>query len=494
MNCAKRYLNLYPTNLKAGTSIYKSRLIRINQKFKTILMKKILFTAILLSIILSGFSAANGQTITTVAGTDMVPPYHCGPYTGPATNASLGTITGVAVDGTGNMYITQEGCYVATKVDASGTISLLAGNGLQGFSGDGGPALAAEFNTPWGIAVNNRGGDGISNVYITDLDNNRVRKMDGFGNIGTIAGNGTTGFGGDGIPATDQGFSGPTGVALDDSGNAYISASYGWRVFKINGSGIISTIAGTGTTGSLGDGGPATAAQVYSPWAIAVDGYGNLYIAEAFTARVRKVTTDGIIQTIAGNGTGSYYGDGGPATDAAIAEPRGVAVDNCGNVYISDGINHVVRKVDTAGIISTVAGTGTGGFSGDNGPATAAELDAPEGIAVDAIGNLYIADSKNYRVRKVTFDIHCGISLGTKPVSAISVSVYPNPAHDILNIDNVTTPTTCTIFNVLGSLMQQTTLIAGNNSISVQSLSPGVYMLQLVDEEGNKVMRKVVRE
>jgi sugar lactone lactonase YvrE len=247
--------------------------------------------------------------------------------------------------------------------------------------------------------------DGAGNVYIADTNNDRIRKVTvATGIITTVAGTGVGGFAGDGGQATAARLQNPTGVAATASGDLYIADRYNHRIRKVSAStGVITTVAGSGTAGYGGDNGAATAAQLYYPYAVAVDAAGNLFIADTNNNRIRKVTAaTGIITTIAGNGNTGYNGDG-PAIGASLYSPDGVAVDASGNVYISDQYNYRVRKVNPAtGIISTVAGTGTAGFSGEAGPAISAKIYLPVGLAVDASGNLYFADYYNDRIRKVT--------------------------------------------------------------------------------------------
>jgi hypothetical protein len=319
---------------------------------------------------------------------------------GPATNASLYEPNGVAVDAAGNVYIADPGNSRVRKVSTSGTVTTVAGNGSPGFSGDGGPATNASLDGLRGVAV-----DAAGNLYIADWVNPRVRKVSTSGTITTVAGSGTYGFSGDGGPATDAGLSSPYGVAVDAAGNLYIADAGNSRVRKVSTSGTITTVAGSGTYGFSGDGGPATNAALSSPQGVALDAAGNLYIADAHNSRVRKVSTSGTITTVAGNGTFGFSGDGGPATDAGLNSPVGVTVDAAGNLYIADSGNHRVRKVSTSGTITTVAGDGTFGFSGDGGPATNASLNIPYGVAVDAAGNLYIADPGNSRVREVAASV-----------------------------------------------------------------------------------------
>jgi uncharacterized protein YjiK len=333
-------------------------------------------------------------TITTVAGNGS---YGFSGDGGPATNASLSYPTGVAVDAAGNLYIADRNNSRVRRVSTSGTITTFAGTGMFGFSGDGGPATGAMLHNPYGVAVDTAG-----NLYIADTYNSRVRKVSSSGTITTVAGNGTSGFSGDGGPATSARLRDPQGVAVDAAGNLYIADSSNNRVRKVSASGTITTIAGTGSPGFFGNGLPGTRAFLYGPSGVAVDTAGNLYIADSSNNRVRKVSTSGTITTVAGNGSSGHWGDGGTATNAGLASPWGVAVDAAGNLYIADSDNHRVRKVSMSGTITTIAGTGSYGFSGDGGPATNASLAFPTGVAVDAAGNVYIADSDNHRVRKVS--------------------------------------------------------------------------------------------
>jgi len=344
------------------------------------------------------------QVITTVAGSTWV----FRGDGGAAVNAPLGQLSAVAVDAAGNIFAVDQDNHLAVKITPAGTLVIVAGNGTQGFSGDGGPATGAALNTPLGVAL-----DAGGNVYITDSLNYRIRKVTPAGTISTVAGNGTPGFFGDGGPATGASLggnpvAGPTGVAVDASGNLYIADSNNLRIRKVNSAGTITTIAGNGIRGFSGDGGPATGASLYVVTGVAVDAAGNLYIADPYSdggGRIRKVTPAGTISTVAGNGLTGGGGDGGPATSASLNVPNGVAVDSVGNLYIADRNNRRIRRVTPGGTISTVAGGGFSGFSGDGGPATSASLFSPSGVTVDAAGNLYIADTSNYRIRKVASGI-----------------------------------------------------------------------------------------
>ena len=317
-----------------------------------------------------------------------------------ASGASLHNPSALAVDSGGNLYISDLGNNRIRRVDAgTGVITTVAGNGLNGFNGDGGAATSASLYSGFALAL-----DAAGNLYIADTNNIRVRRVDAItGIITTVAGIGQNGFSGDGGPATSAGIRLPYGVAADAAGNLYISDTFNQRIRRVDGAtGIITTVAGNGIAGFGGDGGPATSASLSNPTKLAVDASGNLYIADTANRRVRRVDgTTGVITTVAGNGTSGFSGDGGPATNASLY-PRGVAVDAAGNLYIVDLANQRIRRVEAAtGIINTVAGNGSFGFTGDGGPATSASLADPYGVAIDAAGTVYIADSKNGRVRGI---------------------------------------------------------------------------------------------
>jgi len=362
----------------------------------------------------------------------------------------------LAVDAAGNLYLAAN--TQVLKYSAAGRPSVVAGNGASGFSGDGGPATSASFSLIEGIAI-----DSTGNLFISDTDNHRVRKVSPGGLVTTLAGTGVDGFAGDGGPANQAKLSQPRGLGVDSAGNVYIADFEDHAVRKVDTNGVITTVAGGptgdpllfgGTAGGFsGDGGPAALAQLRYPTAVAADSAGNLYIVDSGNFRVREVTPDGLIHTVAGDGIGAgmqgftptylagdrsgnlyvtgissnvvykigtdgqrtafagngTYGfaDGVPALEAAFEGTKNLATDSNGNLYISDIGNDRIRKVNTAGIVTTIAGNGTFGFSGDGGPATAASLMFPGAIAVDGAGTLYFSDSENFRIRKIVDQRFC---------------------------------------------------------------------------------------
>ena len=318
---------------------------------------------------------------------------------GPATSASINAIAAIGFDAQGNIHLADVGVSVIRKVTiGTGVISTTAGSGAVNFGGDNGVASLSTLNNPKRVAF-----DSAGNMYIADTDNNRIRKVNAIsGVITTIAGNGAFGFSGDGGDAISATLQFPIGIALDAAGNVYFTTT-SQHLRKITvATGKITTVAGNGVIGFEGDGGVATNASLGNPLGIAIDTPGNVYIAEGYNARVRKVTAaTGIITTITGGLGYGFSGDGGPATSAKNAGVSDVALDNMGNIYFTDGGNRRIRKITAAtGIITTIAGTGTAGFSGDGGPATAANLADVSSIAIDKSGNIFF--SGNTRIRKIT--------------------------------------------------------------------------------------------
>ena len=352
------------------------------------------------------------------------------------------------INGPQNMVVDPQGKYVyfsdqsnqvIRKMNAqTGVMTIYAGQyfdgGTAGYSGDGGQATSAELNAPYGLAL-----DSAGNLYIADSGNNVIRKVDPTGNITTVAGEYSRGgtFYGDGGAATSAGLFDPTGVAVDTQGNIYIADQGNQRIRKVTTDGNIHTFAGDGSANYSGDGGAATSATLCYPLSVAVDSSGNVYISDNANNVIRKVTTDGIIHTIAGayNSEGGYSGDGGQATSAVMNNPTQVAVDAAGNLYIADTSNNIIRRVDTAGIINTIVGNynnDTGSYSGDTGPPTSASLNFPTGVAVSPNGNIFISDAGNAVIRGVSY------AAPTFSFSAINVgSESASKSTTVENIGNV---------------------------------------------------------
>ncbi|MDX1980736.1 MAG: SMP-30/gluconolactonase/LRE family protein, partial [Bryobacteraceae bacterium] len=440
--------------------------------------------------------AAGGATITTIAGNGSLA----------ATAGGAGNPRGIALDAAGNVYFSDSFNHIVRRIDSTGNVTTIAGiAGRQGFSGDGAAATSATLQSPGGVAVDAQG-----NLYIADTQNNRVRRVNPQGRIDTVAGTGVAGETGDSGPPTSAQLNNPTDVAVNRDGDLFIASRNGGRIRRVRGT-TISTVAGGGTgrqfpssarqfslalpnsiaitpTGDLlvlddgrrrlyrvnltsdsiqlaagalaeeapGDNGPATQATLYQPTGVAVDPDGNVYISDVIENRIRRVSPSGVITTFAGNGIlgqttgegrsaelgrprglamdsnrnlyvavtwgayvrritptgqittfagisgpGGFAGDSGPAASARLNIPIGVTVDREGNVYIADSGNNRIRRVTPAGVINTIAGTGVRGFAGDGGPAVAAQLAGPQGVAVDTLGNLYVADTANHRIRRI---------------------------------------------------------------------------------------------
>ena len=339
----------------------------------------------------------NVRVISKYAGTGV---NGCRGIGGPATTAELGYPNRLAVDGSGNVFVGMGLYGVIYKIDTTGIIDSVTGRYQDwGFSGDGGPATEARIDDCGGLAV-----DRFGNIYFSDTGNFCIRKIDENGIINTIAGvPGSSGYSGDGGPASLAMLSLPRGVAVDEVGNIYIADSGSDSIRKIDTNGIMTTIAGGNGQGYSGNGGLAIDAQLNRPSGIAVDQAGNIYITENYTAAhiIRRIDTTGIISVFAGTGRQGFDGDGGPATEALIFYPEDVAVDTVGNVYIADDSNNRIRMVNPNGIITTVAGSGIYDFDSITGPAALGKLRHPCGVAVDDKGSIYIADNRNHLVKKV---------------------------------------------------------------------------------------------
>ena len=358
-----------------------------------------------------GPAAGAAGTITTVAGKS---PAGFAGDGGPATEAQMNEPRMMTFDRSGNMYIADTFNQLIRKVDPTGTITTVAGKFTgfvprsdsecqPDFSGDGGPATQATLSCPHSVAV-----DAAGNLFIADSANHAIRKVDTNGVITTVAGTGgKLGDTGEGGPGTHARIFGPKGIIFDRQGNLIIADSGNDKIKKLDLAGIITTIAGTGSPGGAGDGGPATRAQLDEPRTLALGLDGTLYVTEPRAHRIRRIDPSGTIWTFAGTGRAGFSGDGGPATRAELNFARGVGVDGAGNVFIADSLNQRIRKVDASGVITTVAGRGEtcyfspGHSCGDGGPALQAGFATPRAVEVDGNGNLFVADTFNERIRRI---------------------------------------------------------------------------------------------
>jgi len=420
----------------------------------------------------AGFAEA--QIITTVAGNGIAGYSGDG---GLAISAQLNTPSDVFKDAAGSIYIADRGNNRIRKISPSGIISTVAGNGLASYAGDGGTALSASLNHPNRVIVDHAG-----NIYIADEGNNVIRFVNTSGIISTIAGNGVAGFSGDGGPANSATLSDPTGVAIDFSGNMYISDRGNSRIRKVNSSGIISTYAGGGLGNYSADGVPATSISLCGQNYVSVDNVGTVYLTNHDCWHFLKVTTTGLVYNVAGSTSASYSGDGGMANTANIEGPSGICPDNLGNVYLCAQQNVRVRKVDALNYITTIAGTGVSEYSGDGGPATDASVSSTiSGIYADLAGNVYFADMGNNRVRVVT---------AINGVYGPGITIFPNPATSTLTIISANNIASIVIYNILGQTVFNQAYNAEQVQINVADLADGVYFIKTNNTKVDKFVKQ----
>ena len=371
-------------------------------------------------------SLSPGDTISTIAGTGVQGFSGDG---GAAISAALANPFSMAADAAGNVYVADRDNHRVRRIDTAGNITTVAGNGEQGFFGDGGLATSASLNTPTAVAVDTNG-----HIYIADSNNNRIRVVAN-GNINTFAGNGTAGYSGDGSAATSASLYAPRGVAVDANGVVYIADTNNHVVRKVSG-GTISTIAGNAQQqGFYGDNGAAGSAGLDTPTGVAVDATGKVYVADSNNHRVRLLS-GATLSTFAGNGTAAYSGDGGAATSAAIAFPLGVSLDGIGNIFVADSNNHVIRRVSSTGTITTIAGEGEQGFFGDAGGPNAAVLDTPSGV-LPLNRNVYIADLNNQRIRSTAATVLMFASQIVGTQSQVQTVTVTNSGNAALTLSSV---------------------------------------------------------
>lgn len=423
-----------------------------------------------------------GQFITTVAGNGQIG--NTGDN-GPATDALIGSPGLIAFDDSNNYYFAQPP--VIRKVSSSGIITRVAGNGTTGYNGDSIFALSAQLNLPEPAYHS-------GSLYIADQGNHRIRKIDlATSVITTIGGTGMPGFSGDGGLAVNAMINSPASITFDTSGNLYFVDGNNIRIRKIDHSGIITTIAGNGSSGYGGDNGPAVLAELWLGGGIRIDKYNNLYIASL--QKVRKVNlSTNIITTVAGNGSIGYSGDGGLAELAELWFALDVLPDNSGNIYISESSNNVIRKVNSNGIITTIVGTGVSGYNGDGGLADTSKLNSPRGIALDSCNNLYISDNSNHRIRKVTFNPNC-FPERVKEVNKLKdIIIYPNPAQQQLTISSSNAVKQISVLNTIGQVLITQRNYTDKAVVDVSNLSPGLYFIKVSDRNGADAVQRFVKE
>ncbi len=441
-------------------------------------MKKSLLVMCLILSTIANLSPRHllAQSISTYAGNGVAA--STGDGSSPLL-ASFNNPSGVYIDAGNNLYVIEySGCKIR-KITSSGIVSTFAGNGIPAFAGDGGPATAASFYYPIDMVA-----DAAGNIYVSDNANQRIRKITPAGIISTYAGSGAYGFSGDGGPATAAALRDPSRMAIDGAGNIYFADANNHRIRMITPAGIISTVAGNGTAAFAGDGGPATAASLSTPLGVGFDGFGNMYIADAMNHRVRKVNTAGMISTYAGNGSSVASGDGGPATAAGIDYINGITVDGSCNVYFTDWNQHTVRKINVLGTISRVVGNGTPGFSGDGGAAVSAQLNGPNNLVFDHAYNLYIPEYHNNRIRRVA---NLGEDVGGCPLHVITSSfTFGDSLVCQDSCITVTSTTTGTIDSVKWKVTGSGNTISGAAS-SLSTIcfhQPGAAVITLVAYSG----------
>lgn len=428
-------------------------------------MKKLLILLILLHFT----NIIQSQTVTTFAGSGMP-----GVANGTGSAAQFNRPAGVAIDGSGNVYVADYFNHLIRKITSAGVVSTLAGSGIAGFAN--GIGITAQFNRPIGVAV-----DGFGNIYVADSNNNLIRKITSAGVVTTLAGSGMVGSI-NGIGTLAQ-FNTPAGIATDESGNVYVADINNHLIRKITSTGIVTTLAGS-TQGFVD--GPNTAAKFNLPSGLATDGSGNIYVVDSNNQSIRKITSAGVVITFAGSyNFGSVNGIG---IAAKFNYPNGVATDVLGNVYVADTGNHRIRKITSAGAVTTLAGSTSGYIDGIG---IAAKFYSPVGVATDLSGNLYIADYDNHRIRKIS----ASLGVHQNDTESFNFEIYPNPSTNFLTIylDQLAENTQLNVVDVLGKNIFTQVINEATTTISTNGFSKGIYFL-VVTIDSQKTTKKFVVE
>jgi sugar lactone lactonase YvrE len=425
------------------------------------------------------------DTISTVAGTGT---WGYSGDGGLATLAELGIPRRGVFDSANNYYYAEIGTSnTIRKVSSSGIITTVAGTVNQGFSGDGGPATSAKLYFPSDVAIDRHG-----DLYIVDGHNNRIRKVDHLtGIITTYIGDGQNADLGDGGPASQASITLPSAIEIDSKGNMYIGTTY--RIRKVDTAGIITTFCGNGTTGYSGDGGPATAALMDGAGGISSDTVGNVYFCDEY--HIRKIDTGGIINTISGNGAMVYTGDSLPALQTGMV-PTDLYVSKEGRIYFTDITNNCLRVLDLDGNVYRIAGyTTIQGYNGDGGPAGEAEIDDPNAITIDTCGNLWMSDGINRVVRKIQYNICLPpVITGLKNVGETHFLIYPNPVIDELTITAKMTFRAISINNTLGQKVLHQICNSSKAVLNIEHLQRGIYFLNVEEMNGDRRTEKIIKQ
>ncbi len=398
---------------------------------------------------------------------------------GPATDAQLLGPTFLCLDTYGNIYISDGEHNRIRKIDSFGIISTIAGTGLSAYNGDNIQATSANIYFPRGIAI-----DSTGNIYFTDNGHHRIRKINKAGLISTIAGIDSYGYNADNIPATNAELNFPCGITFDKDKNIIFCDGGNNRIRKIDSFGYITTISGIGSPGYNGDNCPATIAKIDGPYDIVTDCIGDIYFSDSYNNRIRKIDSNGIISTIAGTGISGFSGDHENATSAKLNFPTGITTDCSGNLFFSDGNNQRVRliKQDSSGIINTIVGTGIASYNGDNISPLTANVGAI-GLAKDKMGNLYISDYANGRVRFIKNTT----SIDQININYEKVELYPNPNNGILNVfihSRINHSISIKISSSKGQVVSTLNGFTNENEILKIDPIPGVYIITGLSEYG----------